>query len=842
MLRLINVAIDHGRLGDDVRSRYTERHDPLFSWGAVSSNNDAYQTACRLVVDGLWDSGWVDTRKQQLRYAGDTLPEGSRIEFTLMIRDNSGESAEHRSSFYFAGIDWKAKWIGIPEDRNEIVRYFSRSFNVDKSIVGACLYACGIGYSSFLINGVLVSPDTHLEPAYTEWKKTCQYVMYPELEGFIRTGSNELGAILAAGWRHSPKSRPKADPAALPDDFSGGKMLTAMLRLTYEDGTSEWICTDDEWLTGEGPYVSASLFDGVVYDASREVKYTGNAEILDGPGGTMCPMLIPPVREFKKRAPIAVWSVNGGLVVDFGQNMAGVIRIVLPDYMKFGQKIILRHAEEIDDSGELDTTSLRDALAVDTYIAAGNGDDIGEWQPEYTYHGFRYAKIEGIDETFDAVNRVLAVELHTDLELRSHFRCGNTLVSKLHEMCMETERGNMHSILTDCPQRSERMGWMNDATVRFEEISYNFDIGRIFPKIIRDIIDEQGDDGAITCTAPFGRGSRPADPVCSAFLVAAREALMHTGNTDIVRETYDRFVAWQQCLLEHSTDYIVDYSYYGDWAGPAFACEYINETRPGSRSDVTPGVFMSTGYSYLNCLMLSRFAGTLGYAEDERRYERLAAEIKAAMVDKWYNSETGVMATGSQACQAFALYLDLIAGDDARKAAEHLHNELVEGGYKLTTGNLCSRYILDALAKHGYVDDAWRLLTREEYPSVGFMIQNEATTFWERYDPIRNMAMNSHNHPMYGACDYFMYAYIAGIKPVSPGWNRFKIEPYMPENLYSAQAIVDTVMGEINVRWMRRYGKCVLHVMVPFGATATVHFCGKRYEVGSGFHTYSVEE
>ncbi len=842
MFHLINVSIDHGRLGEGARMRLTERRDPLFSWGASCARGDARQSACRLVVDGLWDSGWSETEQQEIRYAGDPLPEGKRIAFSLSIRDDAGEeSAVYRDSFFYAGIDWKAPWIGMQADRSEAVRLFSRHFSIDKPLADACLYACGIGYSSWQLNGVPVD-DAALDPAFTEWKKTCQYVMFPEIASLLKPGTNELRATIGAGWRHNPKALPSAKPDELPYEFCGPKMLTAMLKLVYEDGSVAWVHSDAEWKIGEGPLVSASIFDGVVYNAGKEMTFAQNADIVEGPGGLLRPMLIPPVRAFAARAPIAVWKKGEGLILDFGQNLAGVLRIALPDGLRAGQKIILTHSEELDEDGDLYTLTLRAAEAKDTYIAAGDARDRAVWQPEMTYHGFRYAKIEGLGADFDAAQSVKAVELRTDLETRSHFRCGNALVTKIHEICVETERGNMHSILTDCPQRNERMGWMNDATVRFEETPYNFDIGRMFPKIIRDIIDEQGEDGGITCTAPFAYGSRPADPVCSSFLVAGLEAALHAGDIDIVREAYEKFAAWEDCLLANSNDFIVKYSYYGDWAGPLYACEYVDKNNPGARSVVTPGVFMSSGYSYLNCMLLARFAGWLGKADDAAHYALTAERIKHAIREKWYDEKTGVMATGSQACQAFALCIGLIPQGDTRKAAKVLHDDLAARAYQFTTGNLCSRYMMDVLAEHGYLEDAWRLLTKETYPSLGYMIEQEATTVWERFELMKNPNMNSHNHPMYAAVDFFLYAYIAGVKPVEPGWTRFTVEPYLPDGLLSAQAVIDTPKGEINVRWMRRYGARHLHVTVPFGTTAQIRFGNQTYEMGSGFYAFSDPE
>ena len=394
----------------------------------------------------------------------------------------------------------------------------------------------------------------------------------------------------------------------------------------------------------------------------------------------------------------------------------------------------------------------------------------------------------------------------------------------------------MHSILTDCPQRDERMGWMNDATVRFEETPYNFDISRIFPKIVRDLRAEQtkAEDGAITCTAPFIWGARPADPVCSSYLVAGYETWLHRGNTAILAEAFDGFAAWEEHLLARSESYIVNYSYYGDWAGPAYACL----SAEAAQSAVTDGRLMSTGYSYLNCRLLTKMAEILGRTADAEKFRAIGENVRAAYLAKWLDPETGIVERGSQGAQAFSLWLGILPEEVREKAAAVLAADLVARDYAITTGNLCTRYLFDALFRYGYVEEAWRVLTREEYPSYGFMIQNEATTVWERFELKKAPGMNSHNHPMYGAVGYVFYAYLCGIRPIAPGYQRVEIAPVFPKELRSAHGVVDTVRGEISVRWSVRYGKRYLFVDLPANVTATVRFAGTVHEVTGGYHVW----
>lgn len=831
MFRVLHLSADRGRLNTDPRSRLVDGSRlVVFSWAAAHDRVGAKQTAYRLQLQGgpfRCDTGWVESALQEA-VADAVLPEAEPLRVTLALRDDEGrESVPFTTDITNAHTLWNAGWITLPGAPDRVIR-LRRRFTPRGAVRRASLYACGLGYQKLLMNDAPLD-DAWLDPAHTDYTKTCRYVFYGELP--LRDGENTLEALVGAGWRHNCLTGSDAVR------FDGETQFSAMLRIEYTNGERECIATGSDWEAAYGPWVSADLFDGACYDASAESVWRP-AVSCPAPGGAMRPMLLEPIREQRRVRPVAFWPLGDAAVYDLGQNLAGVVCLKLPRGLRKGQRITLTHAEELTAEGDLYTAPLRAAKAQDTYIASGDGRDLSEFTPIFTYHGFRYLKVEGLGAIPDA-DSVCAIELHTAMDSASFFRCGDALATRIHELCVATERANQHSILTDCPQRDERQGWMNDATVRFEETPYNFAIGRMFPKIVRDLIDVQSPDGAITCTAPYVFGNRPADPVCSSFLIAGYEAWLHGGDTSILREGYPAWCAWENYLLAHSEDLIVNYGYYGDWAAPEYAC-VLNSLGDGAESAVTPKEFMSTGFSYRNCVLLTEFADALGLADDARKWRATAGQIREAMLAKWYDPASGRIGTGSQACMAFALKLSILPEADRAAIAKALRDDLVSHDYRFTTGNLCTRYLMDVLTEYGYVDDAWALLTKQTYPSYGFMLQQEATTVWERFELKKEPGMNSHDHPMYGAVDYWFYAYLCGLQPLEPGWRRFRVQPYFPKGLYSAQATVDTAMGSVCVRWVKRYGACTLHITVPFGTTAEVVFGGETHTVSSGFHVFSV--
>lgn len=840
MIRPYNITLDGGRLRGDFRYRTAASKTPRLGWAVLTDcggepAQQAYQVRLSCGGKVISDSGRVESSGRS--YVCPKLPCGAAV-FAEITLFGGGESGSAGETFYIGALDgWDAPWIASPRHISHRPDRFVRRFVCDKAMKSAVLYVCGIGYHEVRINGA-AADGSRLDPAWCDFSRRCQYVMLPEIAPLLHLRENTIEITVADGWRDIGCGF--AITSGAPLSFGGVPQLTARLVLTFSDGSSETLVTDGEWKTSYTQIVSSGIYDGEVFDAASDTGEEIPVQTVPAPGGKMEPMTLEPITAHENYTARAVFSPHEGeYTADFGQNLAGVVRLRLPQHMKAGQKITVRHAEELDDDGGLFTAPLRAAKCEDTYIASGDGRDLKYFEPRFTYHGFRFASVSGYGEPLTRGD-IEAVPLYTDLRPTGDFRCGSAALNSLADMVRATERSNLHSVLTDCPQRDERLGWMNDATVRFEETPYSFDVSRIFPKITNDLLDVQANfGGAIRCTAPFVAGGNPADPVCSSFLVAGYQTYLHCGSDTAIREAYDGYKAWEDVLLSRSTGYIVDYSYYGDWAGPAYACA----GEDGAVSAVTPGILMSTGYSYLNCSLIAKFAAILGRPDDKAKYEDLAAKIKAAFLAKWYDQascrfDCGEGGHASMASQVFPLWLGFIGGGEAQKCADALRAGLVSSGYRFTTGNLCSRYLLDVLARFGYVDDAYELLTRDEYPSFGYMRQNEATTVWERFEEKKNPGMNSHNHPMYASAGYFLYAYIAGIKPAAPGFSEVDIRPYLPSKLLSASATLDTPQGDVSVRWIRRFGRTRLYVSVPSGVKANVTFGGTNTSFVGGTRSF----
>lgn len=812
----------------------------MIAWSASSDVAGSAQSSAdvKLTQNGRTVWAKVIKGKTQSATASAEMLENGYFTVTVSVTSDKGEFSNEKSeTFFYARLeDGMSKWIGADEDTEQRSIVFEKSFTANKPVMSAYALVCGLGYHELYINGTKQGKNV-MSPATSDYRKTSYVEALPGISGFT-CGENRISVKVGCGWRKLISDFVKQNAGAI--RFLGEPSLFCCVDITYTDGTKQRISADESWNYHLGYEVFNDIYNGETYDANASDYTLRKVKVVECPSEKLLIQDIPPIRELKEYAAQTVYSPSEGVyVIDFGQNIAGVPRITLPALEK-GNKISVTCHEMLDDDGSLYLATLRGARCTDTYIASGDERDLKVWQPAFTYHGFRYIQVtgwKGVPDTEDFI----AVQLGTDVKNGSSFTGGSAILNAIHHNVVMTEQDNIHSILTDCPQRDERMGWMNDATVRFTETPYNFNINRLFPKVIRDLLDVQ-ENGAIRCTAPFVFGGNPADPVCSSYLVAGAEAYRSTGDKRILELGYDGWCAWENVLLDrHNEDepYIVNYSYYGDWAGPAYAC--LGED--GANSKVTPGQFMSSGFSYYNCTLLSLFASELGKTDEASAWSEKAELVRNAMLKKWWNPESAVMASGSEACQAFALKLGIIPEDKCAAAAKVLRDDLVSRNYMFTTGNLCTLYMLEMLTKYGYIDEAYEMMTKETYPSYGFMIQNEATTVWERFELKKNPGMNSYNHPMFGSAGKWLYSGICGLSLDAADNSKAIVSlPSTPEKLLSASCRFETLHGDVTVRWVKRFGKKTLYLGIPFGMTADVNWLGTEKQFESGWHMIETAE
>jgi len=807
-----------------------DNRTPEFSWQARSGMRNFRQTAYQIIVadaperlergeGNIWNSGKISSGQSAgIVYKGIPLVSRKAYYWKVLVWSTGQPSPVRSATARFETallqeFDWSGDWVGFPSGWIGKVHYFRRVFSFQKEVVKARAYVAGIGYSEIQLNGKKVG-DRVLDPATSNYSKTVYYSTY-DIKDFLRK-ENVMVVAVAPGWYGMPK-------------------LRMQMEFYFADGTMEVINSSSIRNVTLGPVISAGILDGEVYDARLEkpewllpsdsiIKELPGpvwavAPIVDAPGGKMAAQQLEPIRVVDAFAPVVIREPRPGVfVVDAGQNMAGWAAIKVRGSK--GSRITLRFAETLYTNGTVNQENLRSAAATDVYVLKGEGEE--QWEPRFTYHGFRYIQVEGWQGK-PTVDDFVIKKVRSDVAPAGKFTCSNDLLNRINQMVQRTEASNLHSIPTDCPQRDERMGWLNDLTVRIEQALYNFQLHRLYEKFIRDIDDTQGENGEIADTAPYKYGGKPADPVCASFLLLALKSYEYYGNIGIIQRNYPQMKAWVDYLTTRTKNGIVDYSYYGDWAPPAEFGQ--KEQGYGAISLHTPGELMSTGYLYYSAKVLSQLAGAIRNADDEKKYEDLAARTMRAFNDKYWDEEKGGYGTNNQSCNSFAVFLGAPGKERLPRVIANLVRDVKEHNYHLTTGNLCTKYLLEALTENGETETAYKIATQVTYPSWGYMLAEGATTLWERWEYATGGSMNSHNHPMMGSVGSWLYKYLLGIIPDAghPGFERFVLRPYIPEDLQYADGSYQSVKGEIRSSWRKKKGTLEYQVSVPANSIATVY-------------------
>lgn len=834
---------------------------PLFSWSLEGIDDDI--DSWRIVVsrdkslsDPLWDSGPIHEKNAlSAIYAGDPLSSGVTY-FWLVELSSGGDLLRSETATFTMGLlpcdSWKAPWIGGIRIDQESYQYRSE-FSVKAGLVSAAAFLSSPCYNCLTING-RKADDSVLNNVFADYAKSLYYATY-DITALLTEGRNAAGVLTGLGWHSLRKAE---------DGIGWGDSLFSLLvRLEYEDGSVVWVAEGPEaWkFTCDGPVRKNSIYNGEVYDARMEMPGWDTAGFDDNawatciekepPEGKLRSQVLEPIRVVEELPVKEIINVkDGSWTLDFGKIFSGWVRIRVSG--KAGDVIAIKPAEEIKPDGSVDPTSLRNAHPEDVYILKGPGDGslVHEvWEPRFTYHGFRYAQISGLKER-PSTDMFTGCVVRSDVTETGSFSCSDRTVQGFYDIVLQTEGCNLHGLPTDCPQRDERLGWLNDMTVRNDAALYSFRLYQLYAKWLRDIRDTQGKvTGAVTDTAPFMRyGFRPADPVSASLIVLPWNLYMQYGDTRILSENYTAVVRWVEYMLRNSDDMIVRFTSMGDWAPPVSETDH-DSTGGGALSLNTPPRLMSTGFLYYGCSQIARMARVLGKTEDEARWSELAEKVRSAFNREFFHADGEYYATNSQSSNVLPLFLGMVDEEHVPGVLKNFTDDIARHGGHLTTGNICTRYAVEVLFMYGKEDVAWQLLTNRDYPSWGYMLENGATTLWERWEKVEKgsfqAAMASMCHPMNGGAVVTLYRYLAGIQmdEKNPGWKNIIFRPQVPDKAERAKAAVKTIRGTVSSCWEKNGSALIYKVAVPSGCTGTVWLPGKDEPlyVKSGCHTWNVQ-
>lgn len=709
---------------------------------------------------------------------------------------------------------WTARWIGTKEVNRHPI--FSKKIRISKTVKTARLYICGLGlYEAYIKNkqGTVRIGNEYLTPYCNNYDSFLQYQTYDVTDDI--EDDCELSVILGNGWYKGRFGfNSKEDKGYYGEEFK----LIAELHLTYEDNTKDIIVTDNSWDVTLSNITFSNIYDG----EHRNDTLTEERLIIKectAPNGKLMERLSLPVIVKQEIKPVELLiTPKNEKVFDLGQEITGIFKLKIRAPKE--QEVHVWTGEVLQD-GCFYNDNLRTAKSEYIYISDGIEKEI---IPHFTYYGYRYIKIEGIDDL--SIDDFTALVLYSDYEEIGNIKTGNELVNKLISNIRWGMRDNFLDIPMDCPQRDERMGWTGDAQAFSPTASYLADTYAFYRKYLYDMYTEQlTHDGMVPETIPsFG----PTKTSCvwgDAACILPWNIYLFSGDKSIIEDQYSSMKAWVEYIRRLDGD---DHMWrrvfhYGDW----LALDRNNGGKAGVYG-ATDEAYIADIYYAASVDILLNSAKLIGMDDDISEYEELSNRLWS-QIKKEYFTETGRCVINTQTGLLLGLKYDL--SNDRELIIKALRKLFRDNKGKLNTGFVGTPLLCNVLTENGMEDLAFNLLLNEEYPGWLYEVKLGATTVWERWNSmdedgkVSSTGMNSFNHYAYGSILEWMFAHVGGLKlnEKQPGGRLMEIAPIINLELKEAEARYDSAAGLYSLKWqLSDDNRLNIKISVPFGAKALV--------------------
>lgn len=836
----------------DLRCEYLHRplgidaSQPRLSWIITNDNmHGVEQKAYQIVVASslarlnrnegdIWDSGkCLSSESAQVQYHGKHLESRERCFWKVRIWDDSKKPTQWSSpSAWTMGLlkpdDWGGHWIGVHSETDSpeqlaTPRYMRRPFSVNAQIRRATAYVTALGLYELRLNGQRVGNHL-LAPEWTNYFKRVQYQTF-DVTSMVRTGKNALGVILGNGWYSGGWQQWKSQ---LKPIYGNQPFLRLQLEIELSDGQKEIVESDEKWRgTDTGPLRFSGIYEGESCDARKDFPGWDTAAFVENSWrpidighpkvGSMVSQRSEPIEETQQVAPISVKEPKPGTYVfDLGQNLAGWTKFRVKEAA--GTAVMMQFNEVLNPDGTVYMDNLHAGhlstgdRQIDRYICRGSGEEV--FEPHFTYHGFRYVQVTGLTKRPD-VKSLSGIVFHNAFRKVGTFSCSNPTLNRLALNIQWSQRSNMMGVPTDCCQRDERCGYTGDGQFFAPTAVYNFDVAAFFNKWLVDVCeDSQMPGGWFADHAPtFGPGNGWNVGWSDAGIICPYIIWQTYGDTKVIREHYAA-IKRNLALLKETSPSLLHKKRVGngDWLNLG-----------GGASDEVIG----TAYDAYDFKLASEMAEAIGERSDAREYGARSRAIAKAFVTEYVNPD-GSIKDSSQTGFALAFTMGLVPENLKSKMADQFVSEVKRFDWHLATGFIGTPRLLPALHLAGKDDVAYRLLLQETYPSWLYPVKLGATTTWERWDGwlpnkgFQDSGMNSFNHYSFGSVGEYMYANVGGIRPETPGYKVFRIQPEIGNGLDWANVSFESIHGKIVSDWKVSGATITMDIEVPANTTAIV--------------------
>ena len=655
------------------------------------------------------------------------------------------------------GVHGLGDQLGMKGLKRSIVPMFRKDFNITDSIESALINICGLGHYELYINNDKIG-DRFLSPGWTNYQKRSLYNTFDITEK-IKEGGNALGVLVGNGFYNINRERYRKLVVAY-----GYPKLIFNIQIKYKNGTVKNVVSDENCRVTPSPITFSSIYGGEDYNATLEQKGWSTFGFDDS--RWQKPVLLSdsigklvleedyPLKIMDEFLPLEIsTSKTGRTVYDFGQNASGIISLKVKGNR--GAQITIRPDELINEEGNITQHSGGGPYEFN-YILKGDG--IEEWQPRFTYYGFRYADVE-IKEPEHAgkSTEILEVKMHHTRNSSPKvgaFSCSDSLFNQTYELINWGIKSNMASVTTDCPHR-EKLGWLEQTYLIGPSMHYNFDVHKLYSKIVTDMMDSQLDNGLVPDIAPefvpFTGGFRDSPEWGSASVIIPWQLYQWYGDFEVLKRAFPMMTRYVDYLQSKLKNNILNHGL-GDWYD-------LGPEHPGE-AQLTPKAVTATAIYYYDLLIVAKVAGLLHKDTENKKFSNLAKEVREAFQKKFYDPETGVCSTGSQTSYAIALYTGILPNQDNKKVFNNLVDTIEQNDYALTSGDIGYHFLVRVLSQNGRSDILYKMNNRSDRPGYGYQIKMGATSLTESWAALSDV---SNNHMMLGHLMEWFYSGLGGI-------------------------------------------------------------------------------
>ena len=725
---------------------------------------------------------------------------------------------DNKSIISGGSISKNAKWIQADilwGDKEKFAPYFRKEINISGNIKFAQISLCGLGFYVLYINGKRVGNEQLNQP-FTVYDKKMYFTTH-DITEYLHIGDNVIGVILGNGmfrpqqpnvWNHHNSTW-----------IDTPKMIVD-IKITTDEGIKN-IVTDNAWKTSSGGFTFNDLYCGDVFDKRKEpagwdnVGFDdtnwANATVTRGVGGTLSEMQHHPVRVKRDITPVSIKRINDGYLVDFGEIFSGWVKIKAKK-VESGTEIILKYGEVLDKDGCLNIDHISQYInstefQTDRYICGGG--QIEEWEPSFTYHGFRYVFVQGYPNELTSDN-IVGRLIYADFEKTGDFICSDERLNKISLCTKNSTLANFVLMPTDCPHR-EKNGWTGDVVISCEQFLLNYDCVPDLIKWLDDISDSQKPEGQIPGIAPIGCNwpwGWTCGPAWDSVVIEIPWMIyMYTGDKSVLERYFDNMKRYFESLERTAIDNIV-YVGLGDWCPPRYP------EIGGEAAIKCPTELSSTAIYYDCAVKMAKISSILNENELTKQYKKLSEEIKSVFANKFINAENGTVSGDCQTSYSLVLYYKLVQGEIAEKVFAHLVDEVEKTEQHIDCGIFGAKAVPRMFCEYGRPDLAYAVVSNPTYPGWGYWVEQGATTLYETWSGDASLC-----HHMFSDVEAYFYRYIAGIRycEEAPGFDKVLLQPMPIKGIENAKAKIKTSKGEISISWEKVADELSISASVPQG-------------------------